>query len=95
MALAILTLSSAALTAILSGLRTATARWITAATIGVSTALIQVPAFAERLHLQPLHGSDWAMAVGGVLVCCVPALSWYHWRRRTVPGPTASGLAVR
>jgi len=62
MALVILTSASAAATAALSGLRTRAARWMSAAPIALAAALVQVPAIAAGIHLQPLHLDDWALA---------------------------------
>ena len=61
MALATLTLASAALTATLSRLSTPTARLMTLGTVGLSLAPIQSRA-AGLLHLRPLHADDWALA---------------------------------
>ena len=61
MALATLTLASAALTATLSRLTTSTARVMTLATIALSLLLIQ-SGVAGLLHLRPLHADDWALA---------------------------------
>ncbi len=63
MAIATLALASSALAATLSGLRTRLAGMVAAATAIASAILIQVPAFAERLHLQPLRALDWAIAL--------------------------------
>jgi hypothetical protein len=60
MALAVLTLSSAAITAALSRLRTTASRVIVAGTIGLSLVLTQVQPLATALHLEPLHADDWA-----------------------------------
>jgi Ca2+-transporting ATPase len=68
MALATLTLASAALTAVLSHLRTWTARLISGATVVFSIILIQTAVLAQAFHLQPLHLQDWGVAVAGSLV---------------------------
>ena len=65
MAIATLAFASAALTARLSGLRTRTARIITAATIGSTVLMIQMPLLAGVLHLEPLHLVDWGVAIAG------------------------------
>ena len=75
MALAVLTLSSAVLTAALSRLRTTASRVIVAATIGLSLVLTQVQPLATALHLEPLHADDWAIAgIGSLLVGILPLL---------------------
>ncbi|WP_408891476.1 cation-translocating P-type ATPase [Myxococcus faecalis] len=73
-ALASLTLASACFAAVLTGLRTRTARWICALSLGVSVLLIQVRPFAAVLGLHPLHVDDWARVALGVLVALVPLL---------------------
>jgi Ca2+-transporting ATPase len=74
MAMAMLTLASAALTARLSGLRTRAARAVAAATVGSAIAAIQTPFLAAMLHLEPLHLLDWTLAVAGSVLAA--ALSW-------------------
>jgi Ca2+-transporting ATPase len=74
MALATLTATSAMLTTILSGLRTATARLIVLLTLGLSALLIQTPGLAALLHLQPLQVNDWLRALGGALIASACAL---------------------
>ncbi|AKF87077.1 hypothetical protein MFUL124B02_37225 [Myxococcus fulvus 124B02] len=73
-ALASLTLASACFAAVLTGLRTRTARWICAVSLGVSVLLIQVRPIAVVLGLHPLHADDWARVGLGVLVALVPLL---------------------
>jgi len=64
-ALVMIVVASATLTAVLSGLRTPVA-WIVAAASAVSAVLlVQVPLLAALLHLAPLHVDDWAVAIGG------------------------------
>ena len=78
MALAVLTLSSAVLTAVLSRLRTTASRVIVAGTIGLSLVLTQVQPLATALHLEPLHADDWAIAgIGSALVGILPLLFDY------------------
>jgi Ca2+-transporting ATPase len=72
MALAVLTLSSAALTGVLSRLRTWTARAVTAATPALSLVLLQTPALARLLHVTPLHLEDWALAITAAGLACLP-----------------------
>ena len=62
MALAVLTLSSATLTATLSRFRSTASRVIVASSIGLSLVLTQVPFLAGALPLEPLHADDWAIA---------------------------------
>jgi Ca2+-transporting ATPase len=76
LALAVLAASSGLLTILLSGLRTATSRWIAFATVALSAALIQIGPLAAWLHLKPLHPSDWMLVAGGVLLCHLPLLPW-------------------
>jgi Ca2+-transporting ATPase len=95
MALVALTVASAAVTAVLSGLRTWVARIMVAGTVLVSLVLVQQPDLAAWLHLEPLHGDDWVIAsAGGLLVAAVTALRWLPglrtWRphrRKRAPRP--------
>jgi len=83
MVIVALSAASAAITAALSGLETVTARVVTLLTMVFSVALVQTPALSAWLHVSPLHGDDWAIAVGGgVLVSLLPALNRLRWRRR-------------
>jgi Ca2+-transporting ATPase len=75
-ALATLSLSSALLASVLSGLRTRAARVVAAATAAGSALLIQVPALAALVHVLPLDLDDWALAAGGSLLAIgVPRLA--------------------
>lgn len=65
MALAVLCLGSAFVTVTLSRLSTTASRLVVAGTILSLPLLIQVPALAGVLHLQPLHWQDWLTAVLG------------------------------
>jgi Ca2+-transporting ATPase len=94
MALAVLTLSSATLTAALSRFRTTASRVIVAGSMGLSLVLTQVPSLASALHLEPLHADDWAIAgIGSLLVGVFPLLFDYgraprrHVGRGGRPGP--------
>ena len=66
MALLVLVVAGAAVTVILSRLRTAAARWIVVASLASAFLFVQVPALATMLHLAPLHASDlgFAMLIG-------------------------------
>jgi len=78
MAIVALTIASAAMTVALSGLQTVTARAITLLTVVLSIFLVQNPALSAWLHVTPLHGDDWAIAVGGgLVVSLLPALMWW------------------
>ena len=74
MALAVLTTTSAVLTAALSRLRDWMARGVAAATVMLSAGLIQIPALSRLLHLQPLHLDDWALAVAAATLVGLPVL---------------------
>jgi Ca2+-transporting ATPase len=46
---------------------------VVAATLVSPVLFLQVPALARRLHVEPLHLDDWAIAVfGGLFAVCVP-----------------------
>ncbi len=80
MALAVLTLASAALTAALSRLRTWTSRIVAAGTVALSVALVQTPVLARLLHLEPLHLGDWILAVGAAVLGCSPLVIAFRER---------------
>lgn len=71
-ALAMLALASASITAALSRLRTRAAWVVLAATVASAVLLVQTPALARLLHLEPLHLGDWALAVAGALLALLP-----------------------
>ena len=93
MALAILTLSSAAVTSVLSGLRTNMSRIVAASTVVFSMLLIQIRPVSALLSLTPLHGDDWIMA-GGAAAAAVAVLAGFEAIRtrrpdgRGTPHPT-------
>lgn len=69
MALAMLVVASAAITAGLSRLSQTIPRWIIAAKLASLVVMVQVPAISQLLNLSPLHPADWALvATSGVLV---------------------------
>jgi hypothetical protein len=71
MALVSLTFASATIAAVLTRLRTRVSRVIVGGTIALSVLLVQTPALAARLHVEPLHLDDWAVAiVGGLAAVC-------------------------
>ncbi len=72
MALATLTVGSAAVTAVLSRLAGRAARGLTLATLLLTAALVQIPPLALRLHLRPLHSDDWLLVVAGALLAAAP-----------------------
>jgi len=72
MALVVLTVASAVLTAALSRLRTWTACGVAAATVALSVALVQSPYLSSHLHLRPLHADDWAAAIASALLIGLP-----------------------
>jgi P-type Ca2+ transporter type 2C len=61
MALTLLLVASAGVTAGLTKLRQATARWILVGTLAPLGLLVQMPAVSRWLNLRPLHGTDWAL----------------------------------
>jgi Ca2+-transporting ATPase len=95
MALAVLTLASAGVTASLSRLRTWSARLVSAGTVALSVACIQTPGLASLLHLQRLHLDDWVTAgAGGLLTGVLAVLPAIVGRDRggTTPGAHAPGV---
>ena len=72
MALVVMNVASAGVTASLSGLRTRASRWVCAATLTSAVALVQLAPLAASLHLHSLHLDEWALAVGGGALACLP-----------------------
>jgi Ca2+-transporting ATPase len=68
MALAVLTLSSAAITAVLSGMRTLASRVVVLSTVVLSIVLIQIRPLSALLSLTPLHSDDWLLAIGAATI---------------------------
>ena len=81
MALAVLLVASAAITAALTGLRQATARWIVAGTLGSLAMLVQIPAISRLLNLRPLHGADWALVAAAFAVIGMATIGLAWWLR--------------
>jgi P-type Ca2+ transporter type 2C len=76
MALSQLTFANATLAAVLSRLRTWSARLIAIGTVTLTLVLVQTPVLAARLHMQPLHPDDWAINVLGSLLVAGLALAF-------------------
>lgn len=72
--MALLALVSVSLLTVLSGLRSAAARWIAVLTLLPSLVMIQLPGLAEYLHVQPLHAVDWAVVGGCALLVAAVAM---------------------
>lgn len=72
MALAVLTLVSVLSAALLSRLQTRAAIFVTAFTLAMTIALVQVKPLSALLHLEPLHRDDWMRAVAAALLTCAP-----------------------
>jgi Ca2+-transporting ATPase len=82
MALAVLIVASAAVTAGLSRLRGRAAWSLAATAIGSAIVMMQVPQLAELLHLEPLHGDDWIVALASGLAAGVLSAVLAHERGR-------------
>jgi Ca2+-transporting ATPase len=63
MAMLALVVAGATMTATLSGLRIAAARWIVIASLASALLFVEVPGVAIMLHLAPLHSGDLALAL--------------------------------
>lgn len=63
LALSVLLTASAGITAGLTTLRQATARWLVVGTLASLGALVQIPMFSRLLNLRPLHAADGALLV--------------------------------
>lgn len=70
-AMAALTFCSAGMVIGLSQLRGVAARWISAATVGLTVLLVQLPALSRLLHMEPLHSNDWLLVIGSSVVAAV------------------------
>lgn len=75
MVLVVLCSASAVSAALLSRLRSVVSRWVVALTLASAVILVQVPVLARYLHLDPLHATDWGLALVLACVSCAP-LSW-------------------
>ena len=82
MAMAVLTIASATITAVLSGMRTRMSWYIVVATAALGLLLIQVGPLAQRLGLTPLHGDDWALAVAANLVTAAVLVAGELWTQQ-------------
>jgi hypothetical protein len=55
---------------------------VAAATVASAVLLVQTPALAHALHLEPLGPADWGLVVAGsVLAASVPLVLDRLWRR--------------
>ena len=79
MALTALLLASAAITAGLTRLRNAAARWVVLGTLGSVGLFVQSPVVSGLLHLRPLHSPDWAIAIAISLGTAI-ATNWLSSR---------------
>lgn len=93
MALVLLVLTSGALTAALTGLRSAPARWIVAGTVASAVALVQWPFTSQLLQLRPLHAADWALALAAAGGTALAAMALARAWLRTGAGPPAAARA--
>ncbi|HEY0884309.1 MAG TPA: hypothetical protein VGE20_03450, partial [Ramlibacter sp.] len=78
MALTVLLVASAGMTAALTRLRQAPARWLVAGTLASVGMLVQVPVMSRLVNLRPLHGADWllvAVALGVIGIATVALAS--------------------
>jgi len=81
MALASMVVASAAITAAMTGLRSAPARAIVLGALVSLAVLLQAPWLSELLHLRPLHGSDCGLALAGGALAWLAARSLLPWLR--------------
>ena len=77
MALAVLLVASAGVTAGLTRLRRAASRWMLFGTLASMLLMIQIPVVSKFLNLQPLHVPDWLLVAAAfvVVVLCTLILS--------------------
>ena len=88
MALAVLIIASATVTTGLSRLRGRAAWGLATTAIGSAVVIMQVPQLAALLHLEPLHGGDWLVALASGLAAGSLSAAFAHERRR--PGVRAA-----
>jgi Ca2+-transporting ATPase len=81
MAMAVMSVASAALAAALSRLATRIAWIVTTLTLGFAAVLLQVPVLAARLHVSPLHVGDGLVALAAGTLAALPLLAWASRRR--------------
>ena len=74
MSMMTLIVASSTVTSALGGLRGAAGRWIVAASLASAVILIQLPAVAPLLHVEPLHLDDLFLAVFLGTITSAPAL---------------------
>jgi Ca2+-transporting ATPase len=96
MTLAILIWTSAGTAAVLSGLRTRSARWIALATAASAVFVLQIRPLATRLHVEPLHLDDWAVALGatGLVVALLLGMRRLHARATQARSATQTAHAL-
>lgn len=75
MALSVLLVASAGVTAGLTRLRRATARWLVVGTLASLGALVQWPLLSRLLNLRPLHAADWALVAAVFVASAAVALA--------------------
>lgn len=81
MALVVLTLASAATTAVLSRLRGVTAGTVIGLTVLSAVVFVQVPVLSRLMHLTPLHIDDWLIGVVGASLATLPLLGDWLLKR--------------
>lgn len=82
MALSVLLVASAGITAGLTKLRQTTARWLVFATLASLGALVQIATLSRLLNLRPLHGADWALVAAAFGASVAIALAVGSWLNR-------------
>ena len=88
MALVVLTVASAGITANLSRLRTRAAWIMVGGTVALSWLFVQTPLLAGFLHLRPLHSDDWLFAIaGGLIASLLSAITSVRVRSTSKPAP--------
>ncbi len=87
MALVVLTVASAGITANLSRLRSRAAWIMVGGTLALSVLFVQTPLLAAFLHLRPLHADDWLLAIaGGLTASLLSAITSVRVRSTSAPG---------
>jgi Ca2+-transporting ATPase len=87
MALALLTLSSASLVAVLAPLRQRGPRVAIGTTFATTVAMVQIPWIATPMHLAPLHAGDWLAVFAGAFLVLAVAKALWGWRGSAADRP--------
>jgi Ca2+-transporting ATPase len=75
MALIVLSMASAAITAALTGLRGTTSKAVVGLTVLSALVFVQTPQISRLMHLTPMHADDWLIGIAGAVAATAPLLA--------------------